>query len=102
MDLDKGSITIDDYFSNKKPVISIGSEKGLSALKRDQVIRIWVDKNGGVLVAQKIVGTRNCDMTGIKRRFKRAFGCNCGKNCKCKRCIIRQGTGAKARGHGGR
>ena len=93
----KSSIIIDDYFENRKKTIFIPSTDSLKALKKDSVIKVWVDRDGDVLTAQRIVGTRSCDRTGIKRRFRRLFGCNCGKNCKCKTCDVKKGKG-KGRG----
>ncbi len=93
----KGFIIIDDYFENKEKTILIPSKDSLKALKKDAVIKVWVDKDGDVLTAKNIVGTRNCDRTGIKRRFRRLFGCTCGQNCKCKNCVVKKGKG-KGRG----
>ncbi len=83
----KGLIIIDDYFESEKKTILIPSKEDFKYLKKDAVIKVWVDKKGDVLTAEKIIGTRSCDLTGIKRRFRKIFGNSCRGKCKCDNCF---------------
>lgn len=91
IDKAKKVMMVKDSESGKNKLVSYGSSKEAAEIKSGSRIRLWISEQGnGAFKADRIYGNHGQDMTGIKRRLRKAAGSK-GHGMH----------GHKGRGHGG-
>ncbi len=75
VDPSKGIVTIRDMESGKDRIISFEKQKNMDKIRPGSSIRMWVTSGrGDSLKMEHICGEHGYDMTGIKRRLRKAAG----------------------------
>ncbi len=91
IDRAKKVMTVKDRESGENRLVSYGSSREAAEIKSGSHIRLWISEQGkGTFRADRIYGNHGQDMTGIKRRLRKAAGSK-GRGMH----------GHKGRGHGG-
>jgi len=91
IDKTKKVMTVKDRESGENRLVSYGSSKEAAEIKSGSHVKLWIsEQKKGVFRVEKIYGSHGQDMTGIKRRLRKAAGSRgCGMH------------GHKGRGRGG-